>query len=277
MRGTPARERTAMRLSMRHLPALLVLGMLSACAVAGWRLPLARAQEDANLESAEYRRWIDTAIAEYAEGNFEEAHALFERAHALSPTARTYRGLGMMAFELRRYVDSIEHLEAALRCAEKPLEGELRSATAQLLERAHEYVGLLRIHLEPRTARASIDGLPVPLPWADGIWVRVGEHDLRVHADGYEPEHRTFAVRGREQLRVEVTLRALASPNSQTAGHDLAPNHRRAWYKSPWLWSAAAVVVVGAATTAVLLTRSGERGTEPYRGSAEVELTGPPR
>jgi len=265
------RLRAALRGAPRPATLWLVLTAVAASASA-WQAPHARAQAAGAEEADEYRRWIESAVAEYGAGNFEEAHALFAKAHAAAPTARTHRGLGMTAFELRNYVESIEQLEAALGSREKPLEGELRSATEQLLQRAHDYVGSIIIVARPSDARVSIDR--TERPGGRAIRLRVGEHELEVEAEGYELERRTLSVSGGAPLRVEVVL----NPLSLTAPEPLHAadrgEQRRAWYKSPWLWSAVALVAAGAATTAVLLTRPDERA-ESYGGSAQVKLTGP--
>src|SRR5262245_44240118 len=80
----------------------------------GWALsPRAQAQASGG-DAAAYRSAVDDAVSEFAAGRFEEARALFKRAHQLSPNARTLRGLGMTAFELRAYVQAIRELRAAL-------------------------------------------------------------------------------------------------------------------------------------------------------------------
>jgi hypothetical protein len=58
------------------------------------------------------------------------------RAHAIFPNARTLRGLGMVEFELRSYVQSVQLLEQALAASVKPLDGKLRTDTEALLARA---------------------------------------------------------------------------------------------------------------------------------------------
>jgi hypothetical protein len=64
---------------------------------------------------AGYRDLVAEATREFSAGNFAEARTLFEQAHAAKPSARTLRGLGLTAYELRRYVQAVSELEAALR------------------------------------------------------------------------------------------------------------------------------------------------------------------
>lgn len=84
----------------------------------------------AHAATAEYDDAIRRAIEEFDAGHWGEARALFRRAHEISPNARTWRGLGITAFELRRYVDAVSELEAALTNTLKPLTEKQRERTS---------------------------------------------------------------------------------------------------------------------------------------------------
>lgn len=214
---------------------------------------------DARAQDA-YRTAIDQALGEYELGNFAEARAQFLRAHELSPSARSLRGLGMAEFELRNYGAAIEHLEAALSCAERPLEESLREQTTDLLARAHGYVAQLTLRVSPEHARLSVDGVQEA---ARRLVLEVGDHALELRAPGYLTHKRLLKVTGGEQLALEVRLED---------GH--AP---RRWLRSPWLWSASALVLGGIAA-AILLTRDpGSRSEAPEGGTTDVALIGPGR
>src|SRR5262245_21535053 len=68
----------------------------------------------AQEEPDEYREAIEAAVEELNAGLYEEALAQFSRAHELQPSARTLRGIGLAAYELRDYVRAVEALEASL-------------------------------------------------------------------------------------------------------------------------------------------------------------------
>src|SRR5262245_443922 len=63
---------------------------------------------------AGYQAQVDLGRSEAAAGRWEEARVAFRKAHALYPNARTLRGIGMVAFEIRDYVDAARQLELAL-------------------------------------------------------------------------------------------------------------------------------------------------------------------
>ena len=122
---------------------------------------LAQGSPAQEVEPKGYRAAIDEALSEYQALNFEEARALFAKAHALFPNARTLRGLGMVEFERRNYRASADYLTQALASQVRPLEGELRTATEQLLERARGFLGEIRLSVEPTDARVLLDGEPI--------------------------------------------------------------------------------------------------------------------
>jgi hypothetical protein len=68
---------------------------------------VAPAKADDTLAPLAYRETIAEALEEYQAQNYLEAYALFARAHALWPSARTFRGLGVVSFELHRYSEKV--------------------------------------------------------------------------------------------------------------------------------------------------------------------------
>ena len=86
--------------------------------------------------AAEYRRAIEDAVTQFEHAHWAEALAGFERAHALVPSARTLRGIGMAAFELRQYASAVEHLQHAMTDRRRPLPPAQREQVEDLLARA---------------------------------------------------------------------------------------------------------------------------------------------
>ena len=107
----------------------------------------------AQSSEEQYRRMVDDAVREFSAEHWEEARALFKRAHDLSPNARTLRGMGMTAFELRMYVQAMRELNGALAEKNKPLSPDMRAAVEQLIAKAHEFVG--KVTLVSRAAQCQ--------------------------------------------------------------------------------------------------------------------------
>lgn len=220
----------------RFARSILVSSMLALMA------PPVRAQE---AEPAGYREAVEQALNEYGLKNYEEASALFARAHALYPNARTFRGLGMAAFELRRYAESVGYLEAALASQIKPLDDTLRAETESLLARARGFVATLDVRVAPPEAALTLDGAPLD-PDKRPLLLGLGEHAVEAQLAGYKSERQSVRVRGGELLRMDFQLE-----RELLRGPEL--ERPRAVYKSPWLWSGVAAVVVGAAIAGLVL------------------------
>jgi tetratricopeptide (TPR) repeat protein len=247
-----------------------LLFVLSAYLSAVLPIDLVRAAPPAS-ESREYQRAIRSAVEEFDAGNFPEARALFTRAHALFPNARTYRGLGFVAFELRNYRDCVEYLETALRSADRPLEGEPRRSTEDLLARARGMIAKVELQVTPHPESVLLDGVPTTQARSEALVLEVGDHTLEVRAPGYLSERRTLKIAGGEHLHVAIQMRSaeaepaqgprIAAPRvGDTAeARDAAPERR--WYKSPWLWTSVAIVAAGAGVGAYFLLRHDDPST----------------
>src|ERR1700712_4416933 len=117
-----------------------------------------RVSADDGAPRAQYDALLEDGASEFAAGNWGEARWLFRQAHNQSPNAETSRGLGMCDFELRRYVQAIPELEAALGDSRRALTAELRQQTEHMLQRARRDVGRYRIDAPAGVSALTVDG-----------------------------------------------------------------------------------------------------------------------
>ena len=171
--------------------------------------------------NAEYRRAIDEAIAAFDGSDFARARAAFERAHALSPSARTYRGIGITAFRQGDFLAASSALRSALEDQRKPLTAEQRTEVTDLQTKAAERLGHVTIRVSPGTATVRLDGRVVEA--GREIEVTTGKHVFRGDRAGYLPVERERDVGAGAPITValELGLREAAPP----ARRDLAPAH----------------------------------------------------
>ena len=169
---------------------------------------------------SEYEAAIATAVREYEAGNWPEALAMFEQAHALRPSARTLRGMGVAAFESRRYARAIAYLRQALSAADlQATIGDEATALHRLHARAQRYVGRLVLVASgqgpaPTDPRVWIDSYPAVV--VDGeVLVDPGEHELRVEAEGYLPIQRSLVIDPSHRVRLRLSW--VAAPAAPTA------------------------------------------------------------
>jgi hypothetical protein len=90
---------------MRRYVATVIVALLSVGTASA-----ASPEAETEAASPEYQRALDAAVAAHRQGRWTEAYAALTQAHAIAPSARTYRALGMTAFELGNYLESYRAL-----------------------------------------------------------------------------------------------------------------------------------------------------------------------
>jgi hypothetical protein len=195
------------------LSALLVPGVLTGSAAA--QAGRARGAADSGRESAEYRQLVQQALDEFQRGNWDEAAGLFSQAHKLSPSARTLRGMGLAAFEGRRYVDALRDLRAALESTVNPLTAEQRAEVTDTVSRAEHYVVPLELTVEPSSAEVRINGAIQPdQEGPRQLVVDPGMLEVRASAPGYDVELRQLRMVSGTPQQVLLRLSPIAQPNA---------------------------------------------------------------
>ena len=164
-------------------------------------------------DAKQYEETVQRALHEFALEHWIEAKVLFAQAYALRPNARVLRGLGLACYELRQYVQAIEHFEAALLNGVQPLTPEMTSDVHTFLARAREFVGRVRLEIQPLYAELSIDGEKAPRIGADGSYaLDPGSHEVSVSAPGYEPQSRSLFAEGGKTTQLSLSLKPEAQP-----------------------------------------------------------------
>jgi hypothetical protein len=252
----------------RNIRAFASLIVCIACSFATFGVE-AQTQTGQAGWDAEYEGLIDQALAAFEARDFPRARVLFEQAHARQPSARTLRGLGVTAVELRNYENAEDELEAALADHRRPLTPAQRREVTEVLEWMQRSLGTLNLTLSPPSAIARIDDRRTA-----GRTLRLdpGEHALEVRADGYLPHIERFALdRGQElSLRVDLAVNLVAHASSAdpqpapatTLARGRDRDESSSVFERWWFWAAVGVVVTGGVVTVVALTR--DPGHEPF-------------
>lgn len=229
--------------------ATLVLALI-AVSFDAWAAP-GSSRDAAPADNQAYRSLINDAAAEYDAKHFAEARALFRRAHELEPSARTWRGMGMAAFELRDYVKSLRALEASLVDSRLPLSTAERDEVQSLADQARVFVGHFVIRLSPKDAVLKVDQTPTTLDDGDILLLEFGHHVLTAVAPDRHTETREITVAGGERREISINLPPLPSADIDLTGR--APGASES--AGPAWWFGGAGVLAAGAVAGVLWWR----------------------
>jgi hypothetical protein len=247
----------------------------------------------AQSESDEYKRLIEQALDEFKRQNWPEARVLFRRAHELSPNARTLRGMGVVSFEMRDYVQAVRELAAAIGDERQPLTREQYTEAKTLLERARTFVATYTINVVPADALVKIDGVS-PIAEPDGsLLLAFGRHTVTAEREGYENEQTTIDVSGGERGEIKLALRFIQSgaiatsaeskPREQTAPTPRDFSQTTGGLRWTWATLGATAVFGGAAGAMWMLgaseldeldrrcAREAQSGTPCRRGKVDTD------
>jgi hypothetical protein len=194
-----ARVRASTRRALRGLLLISLCGGVLALTPPG-----ARAQDGA--EDAVYKELIEQALNEFKHKNWQESRALFARAHERNPNARTLRGLGVVSYEMRDYVNAMVNLKAALDDSRQPLTDVQRKECEGLLARAQTYVGVFALKVEPQDAQVLLDGATPGLNGEGHLLVPFGEHEISASAPGRQVSSTRLNVQGGERGEIALVL-----------------------------------------------------------------------
>lgn len=170
----------------------------------------AQAAPDA-VESNAYREMVSEAVSEFEAGRWEEARALFRRAHVLAPNARTLRGLGMCAYELRDYAEATRMLAGALTESNRALNTEQQAQTRTLLDRAQGFVARYTIAAAAADDVVRIDGAPAPREADGSVLVALGNHTVTLLRGTRVVGELTVQVHGGEHAELALHASTTAS------------------------------------------------------------------
>jgi hypothetical protein len=181
----------------------LIIGILI---TASWLPAEGRAQGN---EDAQYKERISQAVREFELGNWQESRALFKQAHQLKPNARTLRGMGMAAFEMRKYLWARRDLDASLRDNRQPLNEEQSRAAKKLIEQTNAFIGRFRLTVEPPTSTVEADEKPAEIESDGSLLLEIGEHPITARAPDYQDFKQTVTVEGGEDRELKIVLESV--------------------------------------------------------------------
>jgi hypothetical protein len=162
------------------------------------------------------------AVSAYANGDLAAAKRLFEEAHLVEPTARTLRGLGIVALREERSVEAVRLLRASLASSVRPLPPALRDGVASLLTEAEAQTATLSLTTTPPCDSLYEGGTPVARELDGHVLTSPGHHRYTCEAAGHSSQEVGVTLEAGRTTHVEVVLAEL--PASRTgASADPSP------------------------------------------------------
>jgi hypothetical protein len=188
-----------------NVPTFLVrLGFLGALLICASTALAQTTQPPGN--SKQYHAVIRRAVEQFDRGNYDRAKALFTEAHQLFPNARTLRGLGMVAYTARDYVQAIPLLESAIASQIKPLDADLLAEARDVIIRSRAFIGVVRVKLTPASAQLLVNAAPAALGTDGLLSLNPGSYEVEAHAPGYLSSTRLLRIDPGATLDLDITL-----------------------------------------------------------------------
>jgi hypothetical protein len=244
---------------------LAVALVLLAC----WTTPALTAH--AQPAPGSYDDEVAQALAAHAAGDLEAARHHMERAHTLSPSARTLRGLGIIAHARCDYPAALSLLESALSEPVRPLDGELRSSVERLLTATRLKVGRYRLEVEPREAVVVIDSAAPSRDEQGEVVLLPGHHVVALSAPGHEPKRLELNTLGGEHSRIVARLVPAMEQSSPAASASPSGAPSRARRVSLSLLGVGGAFLISGLGTLIVAR---EKHTSIWGSCAEDELDG---
>lgn len=161
------------------------------------------------ISSADYETALAHALEAHARGDFAAARIFLERAHGLDPSARTLRGLGIVAFSQGRHLAAIRYLDEALTSSAKALTPELRASVVELLTHAWGQVGRFEIAIEPTTGDFLVDDQPADFYAPHTVVLTPGVHLIKARAEGHADYVLKLEVKPGDSRALQIVLAKL--------------------------------------------------------------------
>jgi hypothetical protein len=153
-----------------------------------------------------YNSLVRQAVEQYERGNYDEAKLFFAQAHQVFPNARTLRGLGMVAYTLRDYVEAIHYLEGAIDSKVKPLDPTLVTESKDVIRRARTFIGVVHVRVAPNDAKLRVNSSPAARTSDGTIALNPGPYEIEASAPGHQSATRLVRVEPGTTLVVEFAL-----------------------------------------------------------------------
>jgi hypothetical protein len=228
------------------------------------------------------RRLFSEGVEAARERKWEEALEKFQRSYEIAPRTMTLINLAGAQVNTGRLVAASESYRRFLRETTDSTQAKLRTAAAKMLQSLEERIAYAQIRV---SGLAPMDKLKLDsdefsrASLGEAVPMDPGPHMLTVERNGRNVAQRRFTIaEGQTQEINFAAPSATVTPEenlSSATPTDRAARSRSSGssiWKSPILWTAVGVVVVGGAAAAYFLTRGDPDPHQSTLGSAVITV-----
>jgi hypothetical protein len=177
--------------------------------------------DSAEAEAAEAEALISRGIELRHQGKDDRALPLFLKAYKMSPSPRAVGQLALVEMALGYWLDSEQHLTAALELPDYPWVSKHRQVLEQALTQVRTNIGEITVEGSPAGATVTANRLPSgTLPLPRPVRVAKGRVDVEVSAPGYLTVTRSVQVSGTERQHVTVNLEKASAEKTAVAADE---------------------------------------------------------
>ena len=150
---------------------------------------------------------FDRGVELFHKGDFEGALVEFRAAYEIEPHYRVRYNIGISLYELHRYLEAREELEAYLLEGGDEISEEKATEIKAVLFEIMNYIGTLDIVCNVDGAEVRVDGDVVGrTPLEETLVVDVGEHEVEVTLGGYQSFVKKVSLPGGTTKKISVKL-----------------------------------------------------------------------
>lgn len=153
------------------------------------------------------REIYERAIEAILDDKIQEAELLLAQAFAIDSTYDLAANLGDVELQNHKPEFAAKHLLFAMNHLPSGVSEEFTQKLRKRFEEAQRLVGAFRLNVQPRSASVSIDGQSISgQDIAQGVFVKPGEHRIRVEEEGFEARERLVSVEAGEARDLLIEL-----------------------------------------------------------------------
>lgn len=189
--------------------AVLVLGCLFCLAQEAW------AQEPGDKDKAKEHFLKGKSLVE--QGAYEKAIVELKTSYDLNPLPLVIYNIAVSYDKLHRYAAALTYYLKFLAEGGK-IPAKTRSKVDERVENARNFVGLMKIEVNPYGADVRIDGEAPFLTPEGELYLDAGKHGIKITLEGHESVEEEFKVISGETLELAYTLSPVETKIEEGAG-----------------------------------------------------------